>query len=158
MTKEMKQQFTFRIARANPTDMVVILYEMTLQFLAEAKEAMENSDEVVCRESIRKVRGCINELIQSLHLEYEIAVNLYKLYMFCIRRLAYAQVRREVQALTEIEMVISKLKEAYAEVATQNPAAPVMSNAETVYSGFTYGKCALAEDMTNQGSNRGMLV
>ena len=158
MTKEMKQQFTFRITRANPTDMVVILYEMTLQFLTEAKEAMEAGEKVVCNECIRKVRGCINELIQSLHLEYEIAVNLYKLYMFCIRRLAYAQVREDVQALTEIEGVLSKLKDAYAEVAAQNPAAPVRSNAETVYSGFTYGKGALAEDMSNQSTNRGMLV
>ena len=78
--------------------------------------------------------------------------------MFCIRRLAYAQVREDVQALTEIEGVLSKLKDAYAKVAAQNPAAPVMSNAETVYSGFTYGKGALAEDMSNQSTNRGMLV
>lgn len=158
MTKEMKQHFTLRITRANPTDMIVILYDMTLQFLKEAKEAMETNEETLCKESIRKVRGCINELIQSLHLEYEIAVNLYKLYMFCIRRLAYAQVRKDVQALTEIEGIISKLKDAYAEVAAQNPAAPVMSNAETVYSGLTYGKGALAEDLSDQGTNRGMLV
>lgn len=158
MTKEMKQQFTFRITQANPTDMVVILYEMTLQFLAEAKEAMETGEQEVSKECFRKVRGCLNELIQSLHMEYEIAVNLYKLYMFCIRRLAYAQVREDAPVLSEIEMVIDKLRDAYAKIASQNPAAPVMSNTETVYSGLTYGKGALAEDVTNQSTNRGMLV
>ncbi len=158
MTKEMKQQFTFRITQANPTDMIVILYEMALVFLEEAKEAGEKEDFILYKQGIQKTRACINELIASLHMEYEIAGNLYKLYMFCIRRLAYAEVRKEVQVLAEVEMVISKLKDAYAQIAPNNPAAPVMSNTQTVYSGLTYGKGALAEDMTNQSSNRGMLV
>ena len=158
MTKEMKQQFTLRITQANPTDMIVILYEMTLQFLKEAKEAGEQADVATYKEGVRKVRACINELIASLHMEYEVAGNLYKLYMFCIRRLAYAEVRKEVKVLAEVEMVISKLKDAYAQIAPSNPAAPVMSNTQMVYSGLTYGKGALAEDMTHQSSNRGMLV
>ena len=33
MTKECKQQFTLRITQANATQLVVILYEMTLQYL-----------------------------------------------------------------------------------------------------------------------------
>lgn len=159
MTKEAKQQFTFRITQANPTEMIVILYEMTLMFLEEAKLAGQEQDFGAYKEGIRKTRNCINELIQSLHMEYELAGNLYKLYMFCIRRLAYAEVRKEVKVLAEIEMVIAKLKDAYAQIAPSNPAAPVMSNAQTVYSGLTYGsKGALAEDVANQSSNRGMLV
>ena len=39
MTKECKQQFTLRITQANATQMVVILYEMTLQYLADAEQA-----------------------------------------------------------------------------------------------------------------------
>lgn len=158
MTREMKQEFTFRITQANPTEMVVILYEMTLLFLEEAKQAGEKEDFEAFGEGIRKTRGCINELLASLHMEYEPADKLYKLYMFCIRRLAYAQVRKEVKVLAEVEGVIARLKDAYAQIAPDNPAAPVMSNAQTVYSGLTYGKGALAEDVTNQSSNRGMLV
>ena len=158
MTKEVKQEFTRRITQANATGLVVILYEMALAFLQEAKEAGEKQDLVEYKEAIRKVRGCINELLRSLHMEYEPAGNLYKLYMFCIRRLAYAEVRKEVAVLDEIEPILTKLKDAYAEIAPSNSSAPVMSNAQTVYSGLTYGKGALAEDMTGQSANRGMLV
>ncbi len=158
MTKEMKQEFTFRITQANPTEMIVILYEMTLLFLEEAKAAADVEDYAAYKEAIRRVRGCINELIQSLHMEYEIAGNLHKLYLFCIRRLAYAEVRKEKTVLTEIESIMTQLHDAYAQIAPKNPAAPVMSNAETVYSGLLYGRQALAKDMTNQGTNRGMLV
>lgn len=159
MTKEVKQQFTLRITQANPTELVVILYEMALTFLQEAREAGEQQDWVEFKEGIRKIRGCINELIQSLHMEYEPAGNLYKLYMFCIRRLAYADVRKETKVLDEIESVLGKLKDAYAQIAPTNTSAPVMSNTQTVYSGLTYGKgAALAEDVTGQSTNRGMLV
>ncbi|MBQ7776145.1 MAG: flagellar export chaperone FliS [Lachnospiraceae bacterium] len=159
MTNEVKQQFTLRITQANATELVVILYEMTLLFLQEAKEAGEKQDWNEYKEAIRKTRNCINELLQSLHMEYEPAKNLFKLYMFCIRRLAYAQVRKEVQVLDEIESVLSKLKSAYAQIAPNNSSAPVMSNTQTVYSGLTYGKSAvLAEDVTGHSANRGMFV
>lgn len=159
MTKEVKQQFTLRITQANATEMVVILYEMAQLFLDEAKEAFKIQDMAAYKEAICKVRGCINELIQSLHMEYEPAPKLLKLYLFCIRRLAYAQVRNAVEVLDEIELVLSRLKDAYAKIAPTNPSAPVMSNTQTVYSGLTYGKGAsLIEDVTGSDINRGMLV
>lgn len=158
MTKEVKQQFTLRITQANATEMIVILYDMTLMYIEEAKEADSMGDAATYREGIRKIRACINELIQSLHLEYEIAGNLYKLYLFCIRRLAYAEVRKAAQTLDEVKKVIVQLRDAYAQIALQNIAAPVMSNTETVYTGLTYGKQALTKDMTDQSANRGLLV
>lgn len=159
MTKEVKQKFTLRITEANSTELVVILYEMALSFLQDAKEAAQKQDWTEFGGAIRKTRGCINELLQSLHMEYEPAKNLYKLYMFCIRRLAYAQVRKDAKVLDEIEPVLSKLQDAYAQIAPNNSSAPVMSNTQTVYSGLTYGKgAALAEDVTSQSANRGMLV
>lgn len=159
MTKEVKQQFTLRISRANSTELVVILYEMALQFLEEAKGAYDVSDITGYKEAIRKVRGCINELIQSLHMEYEPAPKLLRLYLFCIRRLAYAEVRKAPEVLEEIHMVLTQLHDAYAHISPINTGAPVMSNTQSVISGLTYGKgAALTEDVTCQDSNRGMLV
>ena len=63
MTKECKQQFTLRITQANATQLVVILYEMTLQYLADAEQAAEDAQFL---EAVRKTRGCINELLNSL--------------------------------------------------------------------------------------------
>lgn len=159
MTKEEKQQFTLRITQANATEMVVILYDMALLYLQDAKVVFEAQDMLAYKETLRKVRGCINELIQSLHMEYEPAPKLLKLYLFCIRRLAYAEVRKELGALAEIESILGKLKDAYAEIASADTSAPVMSNTQTVYSGFTYGKsAALTEGVSGSDSNRGMLV
>ena len=155
MTKESKQQFTLRITQANSTQLIVILYEMTLCYLEEG-EAAQNREEL--KEAIRKTRGCVNELIQSLHLEYEPAPTLMQLYLFCIRRLAACEGRGDRQALADIKKVIQPLRDAYAQIEELNDRGPVMNNSQTVYAGLTYGKNTLTENMADQGTNRGMLV
>ena len=91
MTSEMKQQFTLRISQANATDLVVILYEMLLQYVEEAGEAIRQQDKRTFTESINRARGCLSELLQSVNPQYEIGRNLNQLYFFCIRRLANSQ-------------------------------------------------------------------
>ena len=158
MTKEMKQQFTLRITQANPTEMVVILYEMLLCYLDEGRDALEKEDTAAFKEANRKSRGCLNELLQSLDMKYEPAPALQQLYMFCLRQLALSEVKRSVGLLTEIRRVIRPLCDAYGQIAGQNQAGPVMDNSQAVYAGLTYGKNTLTENMADQGANRGMLA
>ena len=44
MTSELKQQFTLKISQANKTRLVVILYEMMLVYIEEARQANEAGD------------------------------------------------------------------------------------------------------------------
>lgn len=158
MTKEVKQQFTLRITQANPTEMVVILYEMLLCYLEEGRSALEKADVAAFREAVRKARGCLNELIQSLNVKYEPAPALQQLYLFCIRALALGEAKQSEGPLSEIERVIRPLHDAYDKIADQNKSGPVMNNSQTVYAGLTYGRNTLTENMADQGSNRGMLA
>lgn len=158
MTKECKQQFTLRITQANSTQLVVILYEMLLCYIKEAKEAFEKEDKEEALEALRKARGCVNELINSLHMEYEPAPCLMKLYLFCIRRIAASEYSKEQSPLEEVEKVINPLREAYEKLAEQNEQAPVMNNSQSVYAGLTYGRNELTENLSDQGNNRGMRV
>lgn len=158
MTREQKQQFTLRITQANETELVVILYDMILCYLKESGEAHAGGSRNGFRDGIRKIRGCFNELMHSLHLEYEPAPTLMQLYLFCIRRLAYSEVRNDAEALAVIEKVVTELRDAYAQVAHENQNGPVMKNVQTVYAGLTYGRNTLTENMADQGSDRGMRV
>ncbi len=158
MTKETKQDFTLKITQANSTELIVILYDMILCYIQDGEEAFKSNNRAAFREAIRKIRGCINELLYSLNIEYEIASNLLQLYLFCIRRLALAELRNEVELLGEIEGILSKLRQAYNEIADQNNEAPIMQNSQTVYAGLTYGKNTLTENMPEQGTNRGFLI
>ena len=163
MEKEEKQDFTLRITQANPTQLVVILYEMLLCYLEDAENALKtlekpSPEEGAFREAVRNARGCLLELVNSLDLRYEPAAELQRLYMFCIRRLAISGLRKEDGPLDEIRRVIEPLRDAYRQVAAQNPAGPVMNNSQSVYVGLTYGRNTLTENMADQGANRGILA
>lgn len=168
MKKEDKQQFTLRITQANSTQLVVILYEMLLCYLEDAREALQPKEgasrengpqgKEEFREAVRKARGCLNELVGSLHMEYEPAPALMQLYMFCIRRLAAGEHRCDMESLEEIRRVVEPLHDAYEQLAAHNSAGPVMRNSQAVYAGLTYGRNTLTENMADQGTNRGMLV
>lgn len=156
MTKEQKSQFTLRITEANSTELVVILYDMALVYLQEGLQT-ESDDEL--SGAIRRTRGCINELLSSLHVEYEMAQQMQKLYLFCIRRLASAGRTKDKAPLKEVQQILQQLRDAYAEIADQNTSGPVMKNAQTVYTGLTYGKTAsLQESLADGKSGRGMFV
>lgn len=151
MTKELKQQFTLKITQANKSQLVVILYEMLLAYLEEAREAYEKDDRNNFREGIRKSRGCLNELMASLHFEYEPAMNLLQLYLYANRELARADIRNSTKELEHVETVMKKLHGAYEEISRQDSSDSVMSNTQAVYAGLTYGKNTLTESLAYQG-------
>ncbi len=154
MTNELKAQFTRRITEANPTEMVVILYDMALEYIDEALDAHKADDRKAFRLAISRVRGCIDELMHSVNLEYEPAPTLLKLYIFSIRRLAACEFKFETEGLTDIRKIIEPLRDAYDKIAPENTAGPVMQGTQKVYAGLTYGRDDVNEDMMSE-SNRG---
>lgn len=155
MTKELKQQFTLRITQANKTQLITILYEMTLLYVEEAKEALVHDCKADFKHAVQKTRGCINELISSLNPEYELAQNLMQLYLYINRELNMASGHYAKENLDNISRIVVKLKEAYRELEKHDMSEPVMGNAQTVYAGLTYGKNTLTESITDSSLNRG---
>lgn len=158
MTNGEKQDFTLRISQANSTQLIVILYEMLLCYVSDGKTALEQEKEAEFHAAIRRARGCVGELMNSLNLQYEPAPALLGLYGFCIRRLAAAESGKKAEPLNEVELIITRLRDAYEQIAGQNSAGAVMANSQTVYAGLTYGRNSLTENMADQGANRGMYV
>ncbi len=158
MTKELKQQFTLRITQANKTELIVILYDMILAYVDEAKDALVKENRAAFHDAIRKIKGCNEELIASLNLEHEPAMNILSLYNYVNRELIHADVCRDQDSLNHVVMVIAGLKEAYEIIASRDNSDAVMQNTQTVYAGLTYGRDDLTENMADQGTNRGFLV
>lgn len=145
-----------RISQANPTDMVVILYEMLLCYVKDGRDALERQDEGAFRESLRKAGGCLGELMHSLDMRYEPAPALLSLCGYCVRMLTVAELRKSQEPLCEVERIAGRLRDAFGQIAGQNKAGPVMNNSQAVYAGLTYGRNTLTENVTDQGTNRGM--
>ena len=158
MNKEKKQEFTLRITKANKTQMIVILYDMVLEYLKDSLESLEKEEIKEFKWNIERAKDCLDELLNSLNYQYEIAGILRGLYFFYKRELTSAGVHREKEKVLPVTKMIQELKEAYEQVVAQDTSAPIMENAQTVYAGLTYGKTSLNENLSDQGTNRGFCV
>lgn len=153
MTDEKKKEYTLRITNANRSQLVVILYEMLEEYIQEAMEHTEERS--VFRQTLRKAKGCVRELIGSLNRQYEVAENLYELYRYVHRELIAAETQNKKEPLINCLTVISGLHEAYAKVSSQDTSEALLANTQTVYAGLTYGRDDINESLSDEGINRG---
>lgn len=157
MTKELKQQYTVRITQANSTELVVILYEMLMDYLDDARSALADKDIPFFHDSIRRCTGCVRELSASINYESNVANNLISLFVYCMKELAKADLHHTPEDLYHVELVIKKLHSAFKQIASKDHSPAVMSNTQTVYAGLTYGKESLVVNL-NTDANRGYVV
>lgn len=158
MTKELKQEYTLRITQANKTQLITILYEMALLYVDEAEEALAAGDRMEFKNAIRRIQGCMCELMDSLHMEYEVAQNLLQLYLYVNREVGKAALHNDKENLEHVRPVLNKLLAAYKQIEGQDVTGPVMGNAQTVYAGLTYGRNNLTENAADPAVNRGFCV
>lgn len=158
MTTELKQEYTLRITQANKTQLITILYEMILIYIDEAEDALAADGRMEYKSSIRKIRGCMNELTASLNFDYELAYNLLQLYLYVNRELVKASTHYDKENLEHVRLIIEQLHKAYEQIESQDTSGPVMGNTQAVYAGLTYGRNTLTENIADSAANRGFCV
>lgn len=158
MTKEQKQEFTLRITQANKTGLIVILYDMILVYLKDALAEYDAGNKQEYKKNIVWAKNCIDELLASLHMEYELASVLKGIYFFYKRELTTAAVQEKKELILPVIDMVKELKESYEKIASQDTSAPLMENTQTVYAGLTYGKGSLNVNLADQGTDRGFRV
>ncbi|RKM58895.1 flagellar protein FliS [Butyrivibrio sp. CB08] len=158
MTLEKKQEFTLKITQANKTQLITILYEMVMDYLDEAIDAFAVGTRDDAEKSIRNAQNCIDELIHSLNMEYELARNLHKIYIFSKKELSGAYATGNIHRVWKVKKNFESLHEAYVELEKYDESESIMDNTQKVYAGLTYGRYALNEDITAVSMNRGLMA
>lgn len=155
MNSEVRKSFTYRITNANKTQMITILYEMVLTYLGDAEENLDTDNMEEFTVNLKRTQNCIDELIHSLNLNYEIGQNLLSLYLYEKRELITFETRHEKAYLRHAQKTFTELHRAYSFIEKQDKSGPVMTNAQEVYAGLTYNKYNLQVNVGNLMGNRG---
>ena len=157
MTTSEINVYANRVACASRSELIVIMYEVTKNYILSAVEALKNGDETSFKNNLKKAKQFINELNTSLNMEYKISYDLMSLYMFMNRTLVNAIFKKDDKDLMSVVDMLDKLREAFTVVSSQDTSGPVMQNVQTVYAGLTYSKGNLNETYDLQ-NNRGYTV
>ncbi len=158
MKKEQIGDFTRRISQCNRSELVVVMYEIFFAYLEDAKTAYEAEEWDAYKEAIRRAQRAIDELISALNFSYELAGNLYSIYVFCKESLAKSMYKRNMADMEDAKRLMEKLYDGFVHVAEQDTSAPLMKNTQQVYAGYTYGRDDLVETCQDSNTSRGFLV
>ncbi len=155
MNKEDVMGYTNRVVHANKSELIVILYDIVLQDVKEARDNLAITEikefQKCCDHSLKAV----NELMVSLDFQYEISEQLFRLYTYVKELIAKVKTKKEDVLLVEAYNIMEKLRSSFVQVASQDKSEAVMQNTEQVYAGLTYSKGNLNESLLENASKRG---
>ncbi len=158
MQEEQIKDFTRRISQCNRGGMIVIMYDIYFAYSADAKEAYGKGDHEAYKEAVHKAQKVVSRLIEDLDFSYPIAKNLYALYMYSRNSMSKALYENQLAGIEEADRILERLYAAFSEAAKQDVSEPLMSNAQQVYAGITYGRFRLNEDYMENDQDRGFLA
>lgn len=159
MKKEAIRMFANRVTLASKSELIVILYEMILTEIKEAKEAYENGDLNSFDKELKKAQKYVSELMASLDYQYPISLDLLSLYLYVNKRIITAIMKRNPVSLDSAESVLKKLQTGFEGVSKSDTSGPMMRNTQQLYAGLTYGKGTLNETYINpDNKSRGFIA
>lgn len=126
MTKENIRDYSINITQATRTGLVVITYNIIIDYLDDAMAAYSQKDIDAFREAIKKAKPFLAELTKALDMRYPISANLMSIYLFMNKSLVKADIKQDVSELPRIKKMLLQLRDAFIEVGKDDEPDPVM--------------------------------
>jgi len=157
MTKEEINGYSYRVTQASRTELVVIMYDVALNYLSDSMNYYGNENIESFRDEIKKAKRVINELTSVLDMKYNISLELMRLYIYMNNVLVRSSIRKEVDELKVVMSMLEKLRSSFEKVSEHDNSGPMMKNTQQVYAGLTYSNGGLNE-YHDQTAKRGFTV
>lgn len=156
MKEESIKAYSRRVSQANRSELIVIMYDIILEDITDARELLQAGDPMGFQKSLAHAVRFVSELMVALDVTYPISKNLMRLYIYVNRCLNHARIQRRDTELDHAEQVLRGLYTAFEGVAEQDHSLPVMEHTQKLYAGLTYGRGVLNETLVSPDEeNRG---
>jgi flagellar secretion chaperone FliS len=113
-----------KVKTASPMQLILLLYDECLRSLSKAQKAFDIDGperfETIGNHLLH-AQDIITELAVSLDMEQggEVAKNLHNLYDFMVNHLSDANVKKQPQAIADVQKMMTELREAWQQVEAQ---------------------------------------
>ena len=151
------EDYVARIANASPAQLVVINYEIVIDYLTLAMNGLiKKEDMKEIDMTLTKARQFLNELRTSLNMEYTVSKYLMRIYLYVDKEICYCLANRNTTHIENAIKAMSSLLESWYELEKQEKEkAPVMENSQQLYAGLTYNRSGELSEYVDIDKNRG---
>ena len=115
------------VQTASPGKLVLMLFDGCLRFTLAAKKAFDEEEFTKRNEDINnnliRAQNIVTELQSSLDMSVpgDLPGTLFRLYDFVMHKFQQANLKKDPVPIAEAEKIINELRDAWAEMLTQNP-------------------------------------
>ena len=98
----------------SPGHIIILLYDGALRFLRRARIALDEGNLEATHNAICRAQDIVLELDATLDDKGgAVALNLHRIYEYCLRRLIDANMRKEAEPITEVILYLEQLVAAW---------------------------------------------
>ncbi|MBD5522631.1 MAG: flagellar export chaperone FliS [Lachnospiraceae bacterium] len=105
-----------KILTASPAEVTLMLYEGAIKFCNKAIIAIENGETEKAHVNIKKTQRIIEEFRNTLDHNYEVSKDFDKIYVYLLRRLLEANIKKDKDILEEVNMHLRSVRDTWKEV------------------------------------------
>lgn len=107
---------TNKILTASPAEVTLMLYEGAIKFCNIAITAIEQGDIQKAHNNIMKAQRIIEEFRNTLDRKYSVAEDFDRIYVYLLRRLFEANIKKDKDILEEVNMHLRSVRDTWKEV------------------------------------------
>lgn len=111
---------TNKVLTATPAEVTLMLYEGAIKFCNIAIMAIENGEIEKAHNNIRKAERIIEEFRNTLDRKYSVAEDFDRIYVYLLRRLFEANIKKDKDILEEVNMHLRSVRDTWKEVMKRN--------------------------------------
>lgn len=116
LPKAYAQYNNSRVLTASPAELTLMLYDGAIKFSSIAIQAIEQKDIAKAHNNITKIEKIIDYLRQTLDMEYPVAQDFERIYVYLSKRLVNANLKKDVEIMEEVKGHLNMLRETWKEV------------------------------------------
>lgn len=154
-----KSAYLLKISQASPVGLVLLNFELIVEFLNEAVAEIDNKENF--RAAVKKAKDGIDQLVQALDFDVPLSQDFYEIYNFCYKLLCDAHFSGDSEAacsaVKEVAELMEILLDGWRDTA-EKADAYVENEAPKVYAGLTYGKDGQANEYIDENKDRGYMA
>ena len=109
-----------KIMTASPAEITLMLYEGAIKFCNIAIIAIENGEIEKAHVNIKKTQRIIEEFRNTLDHQYKVAEDFDRIYVYLLRRLFEANVKKDKEILEVVNMHLRSVRDTWKEVMRRN--------------------------------------
>lgn len=103
------------VSTASPEELTLMLYNGAIKFINKGIKAVEEKNIQDANEFIGRAQDIVHELNNSLNMEIELSKNMRSLYTFILEKLVNANIKKDVNELSEAKSLIMDMRNTWKE-------------------------------------------